>query len=286
MSSDDYAQQLGSLLPMGPAWPNEGSQCSRMLSGLAAELARIDDRADALLDEVDPRTVTELIDEWELVSGTTGSSLVQRRAALHARMISLGGQSRAYFITLAGALGYTITIEELQPFRASKNRVGDVLAVPGIVYAWRVSVLGVGGAPDLEALFRDLKPAHTAVTFIYPAELDRGCAVRLDHCRVCALVVTGSDHVSSTRALSTFVPIAARACSMRRVSRMTADGVWTYVLDSNDDLTRLRCLRRLRLRSRSRSSASDGSMSQDLCVDNCCRHRRRWERLAAATRAA
>ena len=271
MSSDDYAQQLGSLLPMGPAWPNEGSQCSRMLSGLAAELARIDDRADALLDEVDPRTVTELIDEWELVSGTTGSSLVQRRAALHARMISLGGQSRAYFITLAGALGYTITIEELQPFRASKNRVGDVLAVPGIVYAWRVSVLGVGGAPDLEALFRDLKPAHTAVTFIYPAGSLAGAMS--GSITVGTASLTGSIRLINART-DTFVPIAARACTCG-VFSMTSAGVWTYVLDSK------RCGRDRAAGQGDTGRVGDGLGLGQISVrdgaDHCCRHRRCWD---------
>lgn len=231
MTAGDYADQLVELLPSGPAWPNEGSQSSRMLSGLAAELARIDGRVDALLDEVDPRTVIELIDEWELVSGTTGSTLVQRRAALHARMISLGGQSRAYFITLAGALGYTITIEELQPFRASKNRVGDVIAVPGVVYAWRVSVLGSPAAPDLEALFRDLKPAHTAVTFVYPAESIAG-ALSGSITVGSAPSLTGRITLVNAR-VESFVPIAARAGTCG-VFSLTSDGVWIYVLDSHD----------------------------------------------------
>ncbi|OGQ60734.1 MAG: hypothetical protein A3J24_06365 [Deltaproteobacteria bacterium RIFCSPLOWO2_02_FULL_53_8] len=99
-----------------------------------------------------------------------------------------GGMTRDYYIGLAAALGYAITIEEFMPFMAGWSEVGvDSLYTEDSVYVWQVNVLnsntpeyrfevGVSRAGDrllyfsdvfFEALFNRLKPAHTAVVFAY-----------------------------------------------------------------------------------------------------------------------
>lgn len=70
MIAADYLQQLAALLPTGPALPREpGSTLMRLLEPPAAELARIELRGLALLDEADPRATTEMLVDWERAFG-------------------------------------------------------------------------------------------------------------------------------------------------------------------------------------------------------------------------
>lgn len=229
----DYPALLARLLPPS-SYSLTGARLSAELSAEGAALTSSQSYASRVAAGVLPDGgTTELLPDWERVYGITPASsatISSRVAAIQARMRAVGGLSRAYFIEIAAALGYTITISELTPFRASRNRVGDVIAVPGVVYAWRVSVYGVASAPDLEALFRELKPAHTAVTFVYPAGSLAGAMS--GSITVGTASLTGSIRLINART-DTFVPIAARACTCG-VFSMTADGVWTYVLDSHD----------------------------------------------------
>ena len=58
----DYAAQLRSLLPRGPIWNAEPTgNLAQLLLALADEFSRIDGRADALLEEADPRTTLKAI---------------------------------------------------------------------------------------------------------------------------------------------------------------------------------------------------------------------------------
>ena len=104
-----------------------------------------------------------------------------------AKLNETGGLSIPYFIRLAAASGYTITISEPQPFRAGVNRAGDRLASEDIMWVWWVDVAaqsqtvwrfraGSGTAGSrlsqysdavIESLFNRLKPAHTAIRFTY-----------------------------------------------------------------------------------------------------------------------
>jgi uncharacterized protein YmfQ (DUF2313 family) len=70
VNAADYRQQLAALLPTGPALPREpGSVLMRLLEPPAAELARIELRAIALLDEADPRVTAEMLVDWERAFG-------------------------------------------------------------------------------------------------------------------------------------------------------------------------------------------------------------------------
>lgn len=188
----DYAQALAGLLPTGPAWPREPeSTLQKFLLALAAELARIDGRATVLVYEADPRTASEMLADWERVAGLpdpcveAAQTVVARRQALLGRLTSSGGQSRAFFILLAAALGYTVTITEFKTLAAAISAgipyVGDSWA-----NTWRVNVpetvavrefrAGAGSAGEalrtwgnevLECQFQRMKPAHTSVLFAY-----------------------------------------------------------------------------------------------------------------------
>lgn len=113
LSAEQYRAQLQALLPPGAAWTREpGSVLSQFLLALADELARVDLRADDLIAEVDPRTTFEMLSDWERVFGLpapcvpAGQTTTERRNALVAKVTAVGGQSRAYFLAIANALGY------------------------------------------------------------------------------------------------------------------------------------------------------------------------------------
>lgn len=260
----DYPALLARLLPPG-SYSVSGEKLSAELNSEGVALSAAQSSASKVASGVLPDGgTTELLPDWERVYGITPASsatISSRVAAIQARMRAVGGLSRAYFIEVAAALGYTITISELTPFRASRNRVGDVIAVAGVVYAWRVSVFGVAAAPDLEALFRELKPAHTAVTFIYPAGSLAGAMS--GSITVGTASLTGSIRLVNART-DAFVPIAGRACTCG-VFSMTSAGVWTYVLNSNDaDAVALPA--KATLAESVTVSASDGSLSGTVLI--------------------
>lgn len=182
MNVDAYARQLKQLLPPGKLWHLEfGTDTSNLMLGLAEELARVDARGLALIEESDPRTATETLAEWERMLGLPDEDIIEipstveaRRQAIISKLLQTGGQSRAYYIGLAAAAGYVVTIydaygEEL--FRVNRNRVGDRLYGPAWAHTWLVTVQPpVGPAlttSELERIIRRVAPAHTVVIFEY-----------------------------------------------------------------------------------------------------------------------
>lgn len=152
-------------------------------------LDEVQSRAEDLLNEMFPDQSFELLTDWERVCGLipgAEDTLQLRRDRVIRKLRERGGLSREYFIALAADLGYTVTIEELQPFTCGINRCGDRLFVEEIRFVWRVAVSGQSvyyfrtgqssagerlvwwnAVQELEDLFNDLKPAHTFIIFDY-----------------------------------------------------------------------------------------------------------------------
>ena len=190
VSPEAYARQLQALLPQGPAWLLEPlSGWSRLLRGLAEELARVDSRAGAVLDETDPRTTLELFTEWERVLGLPDPCVIgeqpleQRRGAIIAKLTGRGGQSPAYFIGVAAALGFSINITEYSPYDVEDD-VDTAIYGDAWAYTWQVGAplqsviemtvkspvtdpLAAWNNAPLECVLLRLKPAHTHLTFAY-----------------------------------------------------------------------------------------------------------------------
>jgi len=190
MTADQYLEQLQALLPPGAAWPRQPhAVLTELLAAFAEEHARIDQRGEQLLDEADPRSTFELLADWERVTGLPDPcvggdpSVAQRRASLLQKVTSLGGASRDYFIAVAAALGFVVTVSE---FRAQD--VNDDVDYPiyGVEwnFAWQVNAplntvgefdvegtandaLAWWGNEQLECVLRPLRPAHTQVLFAY-----------------------------------------------------------------------------------------------------------------------
>lgn len=194
-TTEQYREHLKALLPPGQAFSRDaGTNLDSLLEGMAAELARLDGRGESLITEANPRTTLEMLPDWERVAGLPDNcasaleaTLQGRRNALISKLSASGGQSPAYFIEIAAALGYQITIEEFRPFRAGLSSAGGSLTNGDWVHTWRVrapatttipfraGLSGAGeplaafGADSLECKINQLKPAHTQALFAYGA---------------------------------------------------------------------------------------------------------------------
>ena len=185
-----YQEVLLGLLP--PVSYARGAQRIRQKAQIDAwvldEVAR---RADEAAGACLPETSGAMLTDWERVLGlettNAGKPYTARLAAVLLKINAVGGLSIPYFIQLAQSAGYTITIDEPQPFRVGINRAGDRLAPEEIMWVWVVNVaantqtvwrfragascagerLSVYGDSVIETVFEDLKPAHTAVRFTY-----------------------------------------------------------------------------------------------------------------------
>lgn len=193
LSAENYLRQMQALLPLGPAWPrSDDAELTRLLAGLSSEFALIDGRATQLAEESDPRTTAELFGDWERVAGfpyscveayATSNEQSARRAALLGRLATLGGQSRAYFVAVAAALGYDISISEFVPHSVLDDVEASVVGQRW-AFAWQVNAgeysvneisteslvtepLAAWGNDLLECVIKRLKPAHTNVLFAY-----------------------------------------------------------------------------------------------------------------------
>ena len=191
-TAEQYARQLRALLPPGLAWSgDQSSVLFAVMDAAAVELSRIDGRAADLEREWHAPTTFELLADFERVLGLPDDcapapeSVAQRRDAVVARLIALGGASPEYFIALAASVGYTITITEFRPFRAGRSYAGDALTNDDWPHAWQVNGLtdtigvfraGANSAGDrlrwwgnqlLECLLSIYKPAHTILIFAY-----------------------------------------------------------------------------------------------------------------------
>ncbi len=205
----DFTDQAIRLHPRGAAHViPRGSTRRKFWEGMVRLVADAEARAVDVLRESDPRTTTELLPEWESDFGLPGpcdelgATTIHRRAALTAKITAQGGQSRAYFIRVALALGYAITITE-HPAMVIGRTVGPggtfdgVFFLPGRLdvltsvghwtYTWDVHAPEVSpffarvgesttGDPLVEATnvplechLEEIKPAHTRIRFFYDA---------------------------------------------------------------------------------------------------------------------
>lgn len=191
-SATDYVQQFQRLLPRGRVWHRGiGLVQDADLLALMPAWVRLHLRLNDLIAQIFPCSTTELLPEWEATLGLpdpcTGplATVQQRQAAVCTKFRAKGGQSKAYYIELAAALGFTITITEFAPFRAGINHAGDPVYGAAWAYAWQVSSealtiwefragLSTAGEPlrawnnaVLECALRAVAPAHTVLLFVY-----------------------------------------------------------------------------------------------------------------------
>lgn len=191
-SKEQYREMLYRLTPRGRAWPRERtSTLYQKYSAIAQELERIDLRGAQLIEESDPRTALEMIEDWERALGIPdectppANTLERRRADIVARLTQQGSLSRQFLIDFALNLGFIITIDEFRPFRAGFSHAGDPLTNGDWVYTFQVNApietikyfsAGISQAGDplaswgnefLECAINKRKPAETIALFAY-----------------------------------------------------------------------------------------------------------------------
>jgi uncharacterized protein YmfQ (DUF2313 family) len=179
-------------MPRGRVWPRDGDTVqSQLLAALTQVYERQNLRANQLLVDAFPVSALELLTEWESTLGLPdpcageAPTIAARRAQVVARIMAQGGQSAAYFIAFALALGYTITITQFAPARVGMLRAGMPVCGPDWAHAWQVNSqlntvqraqAGVlcAGEPlaywsnsVLECELNAVKPAHTTLIFAY-----------------------------------------------------------------------------------------------------------------------
>lgn len=193
-SEADYAAALQALLPVGAAWTFEkGALLTQLIDAIAVEFARVDARGADLREEADPRTALELLADWERVTGLPdpcagqADTIAERRARVVRVLTARGGQSPAYFVALAAALGIEIEIEEIRPFRAGMSAAGDRCAAPPWNHVWvarapetTIRYFRAGSAAGepltswgnaiLACVLQRFKPAHTRLIITYGDE--------------------------------------------------------------------------------------------------------------------
>lgn len=184
-----HAELLARLLPPAAYQANEPQLAAELAAeGNALDAALL--RADQVRAAVTPYGAGDLLPDWERVCGlkpVAGAGYQQRLQAVLAKLAETGGLSIPYFTNLAASMGYTIMIEEPQPFRAGVNRAGDTIYHADVIWCWRVHVSGSNtqsflfragmsyagerllsfGDAVLETIFNDLKPAFSYVDFTY-----------------------------------------------------------------------------------------------------------------------
>jgi uncharacterized protein YmfQ (DUF2313 family) len=193
LTSADFAQAVARLFPRGRAFPGDpDTQLARLNQALADAIFTVHVADVQLLEqEADPYYTINLLPDWETDFGlpdpcsAPNPTIDQRRKALLSKIASIGGQSRAYYIGVAAALGFSITIYEYRTFRLGVLHLGDLLCGPGWEFVWRVDApqitvdrfkLGVSalgeafwtiGNTELECRLRSIMPAHTILIFNY-----------------------------------------------------------------------------------------------------------------------
>lgn len=186
-----YTEQMQALLPRGRAWSREpGSILRRLLEALAGGLARLDDRAEVLLWEINPRLTAELIEEWERAldlpdrCSPSPPTLAARRAAVVSRLAVRSGTTPADMVQIAASLGYVATVREHDQTAAEAIAGLDTsdgrwryvwwLAVESAASVQHLDVLGgvddplaSWGSAEMECRIRAAAPAHTHPVFVY-----------------------------------------------------------------------------------------------------------------------
>ncbi len=191
MERISYRQIIDKFWPRGIAWPRDPQTLQgKLRAALTPEMERVEQRIQELLDELDPRSSVELLPDWERMLGLPDncrgiipSTLEQRRQAVITKLRAIGGQSRQYFIDLAGLYGFAIEIAEFDLFTAESLCTESLYDEPW-AYTFKViapaltvqdmtcesfcnEYLTTWGNEILECLINRYKPAHTIALFEY-----------------------------------------------------------------------------------------------------------------------
>ena len=180
LGSDAFLAAALALLPPGDAWPaslpplGELAVQAAFWAAVADQMAALHATAGNFTEvESDPGQTLQLLEAWETDYGLPDSctpaapTLSQRHAALLAKIAAQGLPVRRYFVAVAAALGYAVTIAITAPNQWTVNapdvtinyfRAGEASA--GEPLAW-------ANAAPLECRLRRIVPSWIELLFSY-----------------------------------------------------------------------------------------------------------------------
>lgn len=130
----DHKSVPSQLWPRGDLHPKlgAGSNLELLWAALMKEAQRFGCEATDLLNEVMPDQTGRFLPDWERILGLPlcGQQLESReeRRDMVLAMLNIGPFTNTQFFTdIATLFGFTITTEELLPFRAGSSRAGEQL---------------------------------------------------------------------------------------------------------------------------------------------------------------
>lgn len=191
LGAADFQQGVLGLLPRGRAWPRRlTSLLAAVAGGIGDAFAQFHAACVTFLDvESDPALTVALLPDWEAEYGLPDAcspaapTVTQRRAALLGRIAARGGQSAAYFLSVAQALGYTVTFTTWDAWDPWQSpwlpatefawRFALQVNAPSITVAWfdgwssPWDPLFALSDTELECRFDKLLPAYSVHWFIY-----------------------------------------------------------------------------------------------------------------------
>jgi uncharacterized protein YmfQ (DUF2313 family) len=200
-----YKSLIRKLFPKGEAWRIEpGTPFAKLADALAQEPARIEKRLENFLNEMDPRTTSEMLDNWERLlnipdectPADASTVISDRRLRIMQKLTTGGGQNGAFYLLLAQQLGYDsslFSVNSFNDFKVGFSAVGEALtnatdsdgeetgwphtfrveAPAEFVQRFRVGRSTVGQKlvlPEnttLECVMRKFAPAHSTVLFAF-----------------------------------------------------------------------------------------------------------------------
>lgn len=151
MTARDYLEMIWSLYPKGRAWVREaGGVLETINTVIAQECVYIENRATGLFTEADPRTTTEMLEDWETDYGLPdtcsplGATIQERRAAVIFLRNFEGSLALSWYKRLAASLGYDVDVWNWRPFVCGTSACGPdfMLGPEAIRYVFKVDIYG------------------------------------------------------------------------------------------------------------------------------------------------
>lgn len=156
---------LQALLPPGVAWTREqDADLTALVRALSYEFTRVKMRSRDLIEESDPRTVTEMIADYERVYGLDGSgTLPARRVALHGKMLGFVTPSIPNLTSIAAGVGYVISIHEYKytDLYSCISTCTDSLYTYQWLFVWTVTTPSGALNATLTDVLQAVTPLHT-----------------------------------------------------------------------------------------------------------------------------
>lgn len=161
------------LMPPGAIERSPDGNLAKFFLAFAGPFATLEGDIDGLAQEISPRTAVGLLADYEAVLGPDpcgrdqgNLTLEQRQALAYQRWVAGAGVTPAFFIGMAQAAGYTITIEEPDTPVHGRVRCGETrYGTSDLRFLWIVTL--PTKTTGLECPMQRLCPAHTTLVFKY-----------------------------------------------------------------------------------------------------------------------